>query len=103
MKTAICANEECNNRFERAAHNQKFCSEDCLRIVTNKRIMKRYYENKERKKGKKRICMSGECATVLSKYNTSQYCSVCQEKKAGMTNLQVIRMFENVTLSSAQD
>lgn len=101
MKTAICANPECNNEFERAAHNQKFCGEECLRVVTNKRIMKRYYEKKDLKKGKKRHCRSEGCETVLSRYNEDHYCSVCQEKKAGMTNLQVMRIFENVTFPIA--
>lgn len=65
--------------------------------------MKRYYENKERKKGKKRTCKSEECQTKLSKYNPAPYCSVCQEKMAGMTNLQLMRVFEDVTVRSTQD
>jgi hypothetical protein len=34
---------ECKNDFEFKTHNQKYCSQQCCRVATNKRIMEKYY------------------------------------------------------------
>ena len=39
----ICANKECAINFDAKTHNQKYCSDECCRIATNKRIMEKYY------------------------------------------------------------
>lgn len=76
----ICAREGCENSFEKAAHNQKYCSNECCRIATNAKIMQRYYENKERRSGRKRVCKTRGCNEVLSRYNMGDYCAACEYK-----------------------
>jgi len=74
----VCAREECENTFIRKTHNQKYCSGECCRKATNDKIMVRYYENKRRRSGKKRLCT---CGATLSKYNMGDECSKCVAKK----------------------
>jgi hypothetical protein len=71
----ICANKECSKEFTSKTHNQKYCSDECCRIATNKRIMDRYYEKKAIKKGALRNCK--KCKSELSRYNDSDICSTC--------------------------
>ena len=42
----ICANKDCAIDFDARTHNQKYCSDECCRLATNKRIMEKYYERK---------------------------------------------------------
>ena len=42
----ICQNKECSQEFEPKTHNQKYHSDECCRMATNKRIMEKYYEKK---------------------------------------------------------
>ena len=49
----ICLNLECSKLFEPKTHNQKYCSDDCCRVATNKKIMEKYYEKKAIKNGAK--------------------------------------------------
>ena len=42
----ICANTECAKEFDSKTHNQKYCSDECCRVATNRRIMEKYYEKK---------------------------------------------------------
>lgn len=69
---------ECGNDFEFKTHNQKYCSQTCCRISTNKRIMEKYYAKKERLAGKKRLC---SCGSTLSMHNPDSICAMCQNKK----------------------
>jgi hypothetical protein len=71
----ICANSECKIEFISRTHNQKYCSDECCRIATNKRIMDKYYEKKAIKKGALRHCK--KCKSELSRYNTEDICSSC--------------------------
>lgn len=74
----ICFNTECGKNFDSKTHNQKYCSEECCRIATNKRIMEKYYEKKAIKKGSVRLCK--KCKSQLSRYNAEQVCSSCLKK-----------------------
>lgn len=76
----ICANKECAKDFEPKTHNQKYCSDECCRITTNRRIMEKYYEKKAIRNGAKRICK--KCQSVLSRYNSSDICANCEKKKS---------------------
>jgi hypothetical protein len=40
-KVMICANKECAKDFEPKTHNQKYCTDECCRIATNRRIMEK--------------------------------------------------------------
>lgn len=72
----ICA--FCGTEFETKKKNQKYCDQMCCRGATNKRIMQKYYEDKARLKGLLRICI---CGNILSKYNSSTICYICQSEK----------------------
>lgn len=79
----ICANIECAKNFDAKTHNQKYCSDECCRIATNKRIMEKYYEKKAIKNGAYRECK--KCKSSLSRYNNTNICARC-EKKDSITN-----------------
>jgi hypothetical protein len=74
-----CLNKECEINFEAKTHNQKYCSDECCRIATNKRIMEKYYEKKAIKNGAPRKCKS--CPGFLSRYNSDIYCAKCIKSK----------------------
>jgi hypothetical protein len=78
-----CSNKECGKDFEPKTHNQKYCSDECCRIATNRRIMEKYYEKKAIRNGAFRQCT--KCKTKLSRYNQGNLCSTC-EKKVNVTN-----------------
>lgn len=73
----ICANKDCAIDFDARTHNQKYCSDECCRVATNKRIMEKYYEKKAIKSGAARICRS--CSSQLSRYNQDILCSTCEK------------------------
>lgn len=77
----ICARPDCNNTIEsKASWNQKFCSSECTRIETNRRIMRNYYDKKDQLSGKERICESCN-ETILSRYNDSKTCYLCERRE----------------------
>ena len=73
----ICANKECSIEFDSKTHNQKYCSDECCRVATNRRIMEKYYEKKAIRNGAHRICK--KCKTKLSRYNQKDVCSTCEK------------------------
>lgn len=79
----ICGNKECAKDFDAKTHNQKYCSDECCRVATNRRIMEKYYEKKAIRNGALRLCK--KCKGQLSRYNQSDLCSSC-EKKVSVTN-----------------
>lgn len=86
----ICANTECAKNFDSKTHNQKYCSDECCRLATNKRIMENYYEKKAIKKGAIRLCK--KCKAQLSRYNSDQICSSCVKK----TNLKSRKLLKEI-------
>lgn len=74
----ICGNKECNKEFNSKTHNQKYCSDECCRIATNRRIMEKYYEKKAIRNGAYRACK--KCDAKLSRYNQSNLCASCEKK-----------------------
>jgi hypothetical protein len=79
----ICSNKECAKDFDAKTHNQKYCSDECCRVATNKRIMEKYYEKKAIKNGALRKCK--KCSIRLSRYNQNKICSSC-EKNINLKN-----------------
>jgi len=74
-----CANPDCPNKFDQVKHNQKYCTPECCKIVTNAALMRDYYNKKARLAGKPRVCT--ECNTTkLSRYNETEICSECVAK-----------------------
>jgi len=75
----ICSNKECAKEFEAKTHNQKYCTDECCRVATNRRIMEKYYEKKAIKNGSVRLCI--KCKAKLSRYNTETICAACEKKR----------------------
>lgn len=91
----ICANSDCINgkEFTPKTHNQKYCSDDCCRIATNKKIMEKYYEKKAIRSGQKRLCKS--CSSSLSRYNTLDICSRCEKNNSKSDRSKILRMIRD--------
>lgn len=87
----ICAHTECGKPFNAKTHNQRYCSDECCRLATNKRIMERYYERKARRKGGRRICVSIGCQTVLNRYNDSETCALCDAQRVESVKATIFR------------
>lgn len=77
----ICEYSECESSFEKKTHNQRYCSDECCRLATNKRIMERYYEKKDRRNGASRKCKNTCCGARLSRYNEDDECSLCKARQ----------------------
>ncbi len=90
----ICANKECAKEFKPKTHNQKYHSDECCRIATNRRIMEKYYEKKAIRNGAKRTCK--KCKTRLSRYNESNVCAGCQKKIDINQKNKIIRMIDEI-------
>jgi len=76
----VCANEECNKEFKPKAHNAIYHSSECRRIVTNKRILAKYYEGKKRRIPGQN-CITPGCITILSIYNEEDICEPCKVER----------------------
>lgn len=75
-QSVTCARTECSRAFIKTTHNQKYCSNECCRIETNRKIMEKYHERAAIKRGKKRTCVF--CQTPLSRYNENNFCGSCE-------------------------
>jgi len=93
----ICANKECSKEFEAKTHNQKYCTEECCRIATNRRIMEKYYEKKAIRNGALRVCK--KCHTKLSRYNETSLCVSCNRKmeKDSDNKSKLLRMIDEIS------
>lgn len=89
-----CANKECENIFEPATHNQKYCCAECCRVATNRRIMEKYYDKRDQRQGKARYCIN--CDSKLSRYNDNRVCSSCELKQSVTANRSVANMLLSV-------
>ena len=95
----ICAREDCKAGFIPRRHNQKYCTNACCKIETNRRVMRAYYRNRDRLAGKPRFC--DVCRiTQLSRYNESQVCASCESKKNEDSKTSLMSMLESVSISS---
>jgi hypothetical protein len=81
LEPRICANMDCERLFEPQVHNAIYCSVECRKVITNKNVLDRYYENKERRSNKKRICNNPDCNTILSTYNSENICEACKTER----------------------
>ena len=93
----ICANLECKKEFQPKTHNQKYCTDDCCRTATNRRIMEKYYEKKAIRNGALRICK--KCKTKLSRYNDTALCVSCTRKveKDADNKSKLLRMIDEIS------
>lgn len=86
-----CANPDCSVEFNPTRHNQKYCSKDCCKLVTNAKIMQQYYEKKDRKAGKKRLCKKCK-ATALSRYNEGNVCQSCVQAERTASRNELLQL-----------
>ena len=89
----ICSFDECNNKFEPHRHNQKYCSSECCKEATNKRIRTKYYATKQRLNGKLRICSNRNCETILSRYTENVVCNKCIAERETEERNSLRRLF----------
>lgn len=80
FKERLCANEECYQSFLPKTYNGIYCSVECRKYVTNKKLLERYYTEKENKT-KKRRCSTSACSTILSIYNKEKICERCKTER----------------------
>lgn len=88
----ICANDGCSVEFIKTTHNQKYCSDNCCREATNKKIREKYYEEKARLSGKKRTCKAKGCKNELSRYNEESICNTCIAKEESQKKKDLFRI-----------
>lgn len=74
-----CARVECKREYTKITHNQKYCTNACCKIETNRKLMENYHEKVAIKNGKKRACRS--CGISLSRYNENRICGSCETAK----------------------
>jgi hypothetical protein len=91
----ICFNSDCKKDFEPKTHNQKYCSDECCRVATNKRIMEKYYEKKAIRNGAFRACK--KCNVSLSRYNQSTLCSSCEKNISTANRNKLLGMIDEVS------
>jgi len=91
----ICSNESCKKDFTPKTHNQKYCSDECCRVATNKRIMEKYYEKKAIRNGAYRPCK--KCNVQLSRYNKSNLCSSCEKNSSLKNRDKMLGMINDVS------
>jgi hypothetical protein len=86
-----CDRPGCSEWFIKRTHNQRYHNDECCRIATNAKIMENYYERRDRKLGKTRLCRV--CGTTkLSRYNEGQVCTGCTSKRETEMNSSVLSM-----------
>lgn len=94
-----CARPGCNNIATRKAHNQKYCSDECCMEATKQRAMEKYYERRDRQRGKERFCI--QCKdTRLSRYNESKICSECSSKNKEKANETLVGMLTRASIAN---
>lgn len=89
-----CSNVECGKEFQAKTHNQKYCSDECCRVATNRRIMEKYYEKKAIKNGALRMCK--KCKAPLSRYNMSDRCASCDRNKHLSHKQQIMEIINDI-------
>lgn len=72
-----CLNSHCAKKFTPKTYNGVYCSPECRRDATNKKLLEKYHTNKENKKNKK-VCATPGCTTILSSYNKEKICEQCK-------------------------
>lgn len=98
-----CARPDCGNSIEsKSSWNQKFCSSECTRIETNRRIMQKYYDKKDQMSGKTRICEVCD-ETRLSRYNDSKVCSQCEQAAERERNNEFRKMMADMGITDGTD
>ena len=75
-----CANSECKKEFIPRVYNAIYCSAECRKVITNQKVLQRYYDKKARLNSK-RTCRTKGCHTILSRYNAEDICETCKRER----------------------
>ena len=75
-----CANSDCCKPFMPRVYNAIYCSAECRKIVTNQKVLQRYYDKKARLNSR-RVCSTDDCNIVLSRYNKEDICEPCKRER----------------------
>ena len=75
-----CVNPDCKKPFMPRVYNAIYCSAECRKIITNQKVLQRYYDKKARLSSR-RICETGGCDTILSRYNEEDICERCKRER----------------------
>jgi thermostable 8-oxoguanine DNA glycosylase len=78
-----CANPACKKPFTPRVYNAIYCNAECRKIITNQKVLQRYYDKKARFTSR-RICLTDECNAVLSRYNQEDICESCKRERLVM-------------------
>jgi hypothetical protein len=57
--------------------------------------MRRYYEKRDNRRGRERLCSYSDCTTRLSRYNEESVCSV-HAKKVSPEREQLLKVIRNL-------
>ena len=98
----ICAYKQCGKDFNSKTHNQKYCSDECCRTATNEKLKEQYYEKKARLQGKKRICKTTGCTTIMSRYNEDKICGKCKASIEKKKQVEILGMVRDVTVKTGK-
>ncbi len=94
-----CIRNGCSIKFDKKIHNQKYCSDECCQIATRQKMLQKYYDKRDRKKGKKRWCDTCK-VTELSRYNETHTCASCLNEKKKKAKDSVLSMIDKVVLTN---
>ena len=75
-----CANPNCKKTFMPRVYNAIYCNAECRKIITNQKVLQRYYDKKARLNSR-RTCITKECGTILSRYNAEDICEQCKRER----------------------
>lgn len=82
-----CAFSECGKTFEKTRTNMVYCCIECSRAATNAKLLARYH-NRKRLRSLVRKCNG--CEQKLSRYNRSEICYSCQNKKENQERIDLL-------------
>jgi hypothetical protein len=91
----VCSWEKCEEEFTPVTSNQIYHSEECQRLATNARIMRKYYERKAIRQGARRVCEAPGCVTILSRYNDSKLCATHEAKPTVDKNKKLLESLKS--------
>lgn len=94
MTERVCANEDCNNTYVQTAHNKIYCSDECCKKATNKKIMEKYYAKKHRRSGALIEC--DRCSAALSRYSDDHLCAACRSEVTRGSAVALQKKMRNV-------
>lgn len=79
----------CGEFFLKRRPNMIYCKKECCNAATNKKLIEKYHQNKERQKETNRTC--AKCSSKLSKYNQDDVCHSCQVRETENEKIDLLR------------